>query len=129
MVNTQSLVGKAWHYGKQDCYTVVRDYYKLLGVELPEFQRPEDLKRTDSIFLANAAQLGFTEVDFEDRQHSDVIIMRLGTKTPMHAAIYLSGDKILHQRTKSLSAVESFGRYYRQRVAAVFRHATCDAGR
>ena len=108
---------------------MVRDYYKLLGVELPEFERPEDLKRTESIFLANAAQLGFAEVDFEDRQHSDVIIMRLGTKTPMHAAIYLSGDKILHQRTKSLSAVESFGRYYRQRVAAVFRHATCDAGR
>ena len=129
MVNAQSLVGKAWDYGRQDCFTIVRDYYALLGLSLPDFERPADLERTDSIFLRHAAELDFAEVDFDSRQEGDVLIMRLGTRTPMHAAIYLKGDRILHQRSRSVSAIESFGRYYRQRVAAVFRHATCAARR
>lgn len=129
MVNAQSLVGKAWDYGKQDCFTIVRDYYALLGLNLPDFERPADLERTESIFLRHAAELDFAEIDFDSRQEGDVLIMRLGTRTPMHAAIYLRGDRILHQRSRSVSAIESFGRYYRQRVAAVFRHATCTARR
>ena len=129
MVNAQSLVGKAWDYGKQDCFTIVRDYYALLGLSLPDFERPADLEKTDSIFLRHAAELDFAEVDFDGRREGDVLIMKLGTRTPMHAAIYLTGDRILHQRSRSVSAIESFGRYYRQRVAAVFRHATCTAGR
>ena len=129
MVNAQSLVGKTWEYGTQDCFTVIRDYYSLLGLSLPDFSRPIDLERTDSIFLLHAAELDFAEVDFGSRQEGDVLIMKLGTRTPMHAAIYLKGDRILHQRSKSVSAIESFGRYYRERVAAVFRHATCTAGR
>ena len=129
MVNSQSLIGKTWVYGVQDCYTVVRAYYRLMGIDLPEFERPKDLQRTESIFLDNAPRLGFAEVEFEDRQGSDLLVMRLGTRTPMHGGIYLPGDRILHQRTNSVSAIEPLRQYYRQRVAVVYRHATCNAGR
>jgi cell wall-associated NlpC family hydrolase len=57
------------------------------------------------------------------------LVMRLGTRTPMHGAIYVGDDKILHQRVDSISAVEPLRQYYRKRIAAVFRHATCHAGR
>ena len=129
MVDYRSLVGLEWDYGKQDCYTLVRQYYGLIGVKLPNFPRPEDLGTTDSIFLRYAKSLKFQPVALGDRQKSDVLLMRLGTRTPMHAAIYVGDDKILHQRADSISAVEPLRQYYFKRIAAVFRHATCHAGR
>tara|TARA_S200002703_G_scaffold159994_1_gene175938 strand:+ start:1721 stop:2044 length:324 start_codon:yes stop_codon:yes gene_type:complete len=107
----------------------VRDYFALLSVELPDFDRPENLQSTDSIFLRYAAALGFEQTDFSDRREGDVLIMQLGTRTPMHAAIYLKDDRILHQRMNSISAIEPLTRYYRDRVSAVYRHATCHARR
>ena len=129
MVNYRALTGKEYVYGTQDCYTVIRDYYKLKGILLPDFERPEDLDTADSIFLEQAELCGFYPVDFDLRKVGDMVVMKLRTKTPMHAAIYVGDDKILHQRTNSLSAVEPFGRYYRQSVAAVYRYATGDVSR
>ena len=129
MVDCRSLTGKEWAYGKQDCYTLVQQYYECLGVKLRDFERPDDLDTTDSIFLKHAKALGFEQVRFEDRQKSDVLIMRLGTRTPMHAAIYLENDRILHQRMNSISAIEPLRQYYWKRTVAVFRHATCLPGR
>ena len=129
MADYRSLVGLQWEYGKQDCYTLVRQYYELIGVKLPDFPRPEDLGTTDSIFLRYAKSLEFRPVALDDRQKGDLLVMRLGTRTPMHGAIYVGGDKILHQRVDSISAVEPLRQYYRKRIAAVFRHATCHAGR
>jgi len=129
MVDCRALVGKEWSYGKQDCYSLLRQYFELLGVILPDFERPEDLGTTDSIFLRHAKQLSFWQVDLDDRQESDVLLMRLGTRAPMHAAIYLGNDRILHQRMDSISAVEPLRQYYWKRTVAAFRHATCQAGR
>ena len=129
MVDYKAIIGKEWSYGKQDCYEVLRQYYAFLGVMLPHFERPKNLETTDSIFLRHAKALDFERVEADEREEGDVLLMRLGTRTPMHAAIYLSGDRILHQRINSISAIEPFRRYYRDRLVAVFRHATCLAGR
>ena len=129
MVDCRPLVGKEWTYGEQDCYSLLRQYFELLGVTLPDFERPEDLGTTDSMFLKHARRLDFHQIDISDRQESDVLLMRLGTRAPMHAAIYLGNDKILHQRMDSISAVEPLRQYYWKRTVAAFRHATCQAGR
>ena len=129
MVYYQSLTGKQWKYGQQDCYTIVRDYYKLLGISLPDFPRPDDLKLCKSVFMRHARELGFQRINFNCRRQHDVLIMNLGTASPMHGAIYLKGDRLLHQRMSSLSAVEPLGRYYRSSVVAVYRYATGFAGR
>ena len=128
MVNYRALTGRQWSYGQNDCFSLLRDYYKLLGIDVPDFPRPESLERTESLFLKYARAAGFDEVPFNERMPHDVIIMRLGTKNPMHAAIYVGNNKILHQRINSISALEPLGRYYRQSVAAVFRHAASSVG-
>ena len=128
MGSYRALVGKEFVYGQQDCFSLLRQFYALRGIDLPDYERPHDLSTSDSIFLDQAATYGFKSVPLETRQLGDVLIMRLGTRTPMHAAIYIPDDKILHQRHGSLSALEVFGRYYRLRVAAVYRYATGDAG-
>jgi len=105
-----------------DCFTLIRDYFNLQGIELPDFARPEDLEVSESIFLQQAQAIGFRQVEWSQRRPGDVLIMRLDTRTPMHAAILLPNEQILHQRQDSLSAVEPLRRYYVERVAAVFRY-------
>ena len=123
MVNYQSLIGRQWEYGKADCFTLVRDWFKLQGVELPDYERPESLQSCESIFLEEAERIGFKPVTLQTRQPGDVLIMRMGTRTPMHAAVLLPDERILHQQRDSLSAVIPLSRYYLTRVAAVFRYA------
>ena len=122
MVNYQSLIGRQWDYGQNDCFSLVREWFSLKNVIIPDFDRPDDLERCESIFVAEAETCGFFQVEFERRRPGDVLIMRLGTMAPMHAAILLDDERILHQRQDSLSAVEPLRQYYVSRVAAVFRH-------
>tara|TARA_R110000787_G_scaffold76871_1_gene169250 strand:+ start:257 stop:649 length:393 start_codon:yes stop_codon:yes gene_type:complete len=122
MVNYQSLIGRQWDYGANDCFSLVRDFFKLKGISLPDFARPDDLEISESIFLQQAEAIGFRQVKWSQRKADDVLIMRLQTRTPMHAAILLPDEEILHQRQDSLSAVEPLRRYYVERVAAVFRY-------
>jgi len=123
MVNYQSLIGRKWKYGSFDCFSLIRDYYELLGVNFPDYQRPEDLETCESIFLDQANALKFKQIDFNSRLPNDVLIMKLGTKTPMHAAILLENEQILHQKLDSLSCVELLSNYYRRSTEAVFRYA------
>lgn len=123
MVDHRSLLGRQWEYGVNDCFSLVRDWFQLNGVELPNFDRPDDLEVCESIFLQQAEAIGFEQVTFDRRKPGDVLIMRLQTKEPMHAAILLPNELILHQRQNSLSAIEPLRQYYVDRVAAVFRHA------
>jgi len=117
------LIGLPWQYGINDCFSLVRRYYALAGVMLPDFERPKELQTSSSIFLEQAGALGFRETALSDLRADDVLIMRLGTDAPMHAAIYVGDQQILHQRMNSVSGVEALTRYYRMKTAAVFRYA------
>ena len=72
MADYKSLIGRQWLYGKFDCYTIVRDYYKLLGIIMPDYERPKDLITSKSIFLDQAKKFNFKKIDFEDRSKDDV---------------------------------------------------------
>jgi len=123
MDHYRALIGRQWKYGVNDCFSLVRDYFALQGVVLPDFDRPPILEQCESIFLQQAERIGFKHVQYCRRRPNDVLIMRLGTMTPMHAAILLPDEQILHQRQDSLSAVEPLRKYYVDRIAAVFRYA------
>ena len=124
MVNYKSLIGRQWQYGIFDCYSIVRDYYGLLGINLPDYERPENVETCKSIFLNDASKLNFKEVDINLRKPNDVLIMKIWTKEPMHGAILLDGDYILHQKFESLSCSEYYNHYYRKRTVGCFRYAT-----
>tara|TARA_R100000664_G_scaffold13807_1_gene21902 strand:+ start:4711 stop:5100 length:390 start_codon:yes stop_codon:yes gene_type:complete len=123
MAYYDSLIGLEWEYGKVDCYSLMRNYFKSLGVELPDYVRPENLETCESVFLNQLPKKGFVQISIHNRQPHDVLVMRLGTKTAMHAAILLPHEKILHQKQESLSCIEPFNSYYVKRTEAVFRYA------
>ncbi len=123
MVDHRTLIGLEWDDDGRDCYTMVRDYFRLQGIELKDFDRPEDLQTTPSIYLREAVALGFERVEFEQRRPGDVAIMKLGTLEPMHAAIFVEPWRILHHMRGRLSAVEWLSSYYVRSIAAVYRYA------
>ena len=123
MVNYKSLIGRQWQYGKFDCYSIIRDYFALLQIDLPDYKRPESFETCKSIFLNDANKLNFKKVDINDRKPNDVLIMKIWTKEPMHGAILLEGDYILHQKFESLSCSEYYNHYYRKRTVGCFRYA------
>lgn len=129
MVNYQSLIGVSWEYGKQDCYTIVRRYFALQGVELPDFARPDDLELASSVYLREAVALGFERVPFEQRRVGDVAIMRLGTVEPMHAAIFVEPWRILHHCRNRVSGVDWLSSYHVRSIAAVYRYAAGSSAR
>lgn len=122
VVNYKSLIGRQWSYGVNDCFSLVREFFRLQSIRLPDFERPQDLETSPSIFLEQAERIGFRQVAYANRQPGDVLIMRLGTRFPMHAAVLVDFDRILHQRQDSLSTEEALTRYYIDRIAAVFRY-------
>ncbi len=123
MVDYKSLVGRQWEYGKYDCYSIIRDYFALLKIDLPDYKRPESFATCKSIFLNNANKLNFKEIDINNRKLNDVLIMKIWTKEPMHGAIVLEDDMILHQKYESQSCSEYFNSYYRKRTVGCFRYA------
>ena len=123
MVDYRPLIGQRWDYGSQDCYTLVQQYFALQGVKLPDFKRPADIEFVPSIYLKELPDHGFERIEYEDRKIGDVAVMRLGTKYPMHAAIFVEPLRILHHREGGLSVVEWLSSYYVRSIAAVFRYA------
>ena len=123
MANYKSLIGRQWHYGVFDCYSIVRDYYALLGINLPDYKRPDDPDTCESIFFKESSKLNFKKVSLDLRKPNDVLIMKIWTKEPMHGAVLLKNDMILHQKFKSVSCSEYYNHYYRKRTVGCFRYA------
>ena len=122
MVDYKSLIGRQWNYGVFDCYSIVRDYYALLGIQLPNYRRPDDPDTCESVFLKNVPKF-FKEVNLDKRKPNDLLVMKIWTKEPMHGAILLKNDMILHQKSESLSCSEYFNHYYKRRTVGCFRYA------
>lgn len=133
------LLGREYVHGWQDCYTLVKDYFKReLNIELPNFERVEDWwedENAEPLYQNNFAKAGFVVVD--DLQTHDVILCRVGRTFHInHALIFLGdyqlksesttptvgGSLIIHHPHSALSRREIFGDSWQKRMALVVRH-------
>ncbi|WP_338562592.1 C40 family peptidase [Acinetobacter sp. KS-LM10] len=135
------LVGRNYHHGWQDCYSIVRDFYEReLGIKLIDFERQDhwwESKENKSLYLDSFGHAGFIEVN--EPQYGDVLLCRVGrTEHVNHAVIWL-GDNgalksektescigsalILHHPYGRKSVREIFGLQWKERVVKVVRYA------
>ena len=98
-----ALRGRPYLHGVYDCYTLCRDYYRLeRGITLPE---PPDYGphwyRHGDLLGEQVARMGFTRVPFREAVPGDLLV--LATRGPSrggtHLAIFLGGNRLLHQDT------------------------------
>lgn len=136
---TAPLLGREYYHGSQDCYSLVRDYYKReLNIDLPDFERGDNWwedETAEPLYQNNFAKAGFEIV--HDLQKHDVILCRVGrTHHINHALIFLGdgtlmiettppvvGDSlVLHHPHGRLSVREIYGESWAKRTAMIVRH-------
>lgn len=116
-----NLIGRTFKHGDIDCYTLMRDFYMLAGIDLPDFERADDWWLTDAdLYLKNLESIGFYKVD--KPQPGDVAIVCLGCQTANHAAIFLDDGTILHHLPNRLSKRDLYGEFYKKYTHSIWRH-------
>lgn len=122
------LVGRTFHHGVLDCYTLLQDYYlRRLDITLPDFERddewwarPEGAPGSD-LYATQFEQAGFVQVLGAPQVH-DVLMMQVAAHRWNHAAIYTGNDRILHHLHGRVSCHDTFDDAWRDRTKAVLRH-------
>ena len=94
------LIGRPFVWGIWDCYSVVRDFYREtynwnLGFYFP----PKTYDRhTDFGYEKNFSKEGFEPIPLDELQYGDAILFKMaGSDHINHSAVYLGGNKVLHQ--------------------------------
>ena len=133
------LLGREYHHGLLDCYTLGQDYYQReLGITLSNYERADawwENKDHDPLYLENFKKEGFVEVD--TIQKHDTILCRLGrTEHINHALIFIGdgtlksehtedvigNDLVLHHPYGRESLREIYGEAWQRRAAIIIRH-------
>jgi proteasome lid subunit RPN8/RPN11 len=117
-------IGRDFCWIINDCYSLVRDYYRReFGINLNDYDRHEDPRQNDDLFLANYANEGFERINSESHlQRGDVLVMAIGASTPNHVGILVEDGLFLHQLLNQVSKVEVWGNSWKDCTVAVLRH-------
>lgn len=124
----QKYEGRPFLHGLFDCYTLVRDYYrKTFNIMLPtNIQRTwEWWLQGENLYLDNARNYGF--VESSDIKPNDVLIMKLNSDVPNHAAIYIGNNNILHHVCGRFSTAEEYNSFYKHNTAVIYRNININA--
>lgn len=118
------LIGRQYHHGVLDCYTVCKDYYKeVLNIDLPDPVRQDEWwLKGENLYLENFQEIGFIKVDPLNMKLHDGILMQLASPVANHAAVYIGDNKILHHVANRLSSRDIYGGWFRKCTVAVIRH-------
>ena len=122
----QHLVGRQFVWGSDDCYGLLRDFYKdMFGIELENIARPEYFWDNGmNLYMDHYYSQGFRPIDVHPTQwqFGDVALMAIRSNTPNHVAIMVEDNKILHHLYNGLSTIELYKGNWRDRTVGIFRH-------
>ena len=133
------LLGREYHHGLMDCYTLVKDYYhRELGITLNDYERADvwwESADNAPLYIDNFKNEGFVEVD--TIQKHDLILCRLGRTAHVNHALVFIGDGslssehtddvigdslVLHHPYNRESLREIYGEQWQRRAAVIIRH-------
>lgn len=123
------LVGRQFFHGVVDCYSLIRDYYRIrLGIALPDFGRTDDWwVRGEDLYRLNFESAGFkvvaTDGNFTPNAH-DVILMQIRSNQLNHGAVMDSDmpGHILHHLHGQLSRHDVWGGVWARHTGLILRH-------
>jgi proteasome lid subunit RPN8/RPN11 len=124
------LIGREFHHGVLDCYTLIQDWYASnRGVTLPTPYRADDWwTKGENLYLDNFRAAGFERIALSDDKlpaefrEGDVLLMQICSPVPNHGAIWLGDGTILHHLANMLSSRDVFGGYYRKHTTHAIRY-------
>lgn len=128
MAPVRDLLGREFIYGKQDCYSLAREYYKRVwDLEIPDFDHCEYgwWKNGKDIFTEGFHLTGFYDIPMAELRVGDGILMQIDSPVPNHAAMLVEDNIILHHLAKRLSTRDIYGDYFRKVSVRFMRHDKC----
>ena len=124
---TVPLEGREWRWASQNCYTLIKDFYKQeFGITLDHFFNAHPTCWEDDgwrAYLDNIENQGFKRV--EDAKYGDVILMKIGRAySANHGAIRLqpSSNEMLHHMAEKVSRVELLDNNGSRRIDSGWRY-------
>lgn len=118
--NPEPLVGRQFIHGINDCYSVIRDYYREQGITLPNYARGMDWwDRGLDLYTENFRHAGFEVVPREDIQLGDLLLMQVRATVVNHAAVVTGNNEILHHLFHRLSGYDRLDRWERAVVNVI----------
>lgn len=124
------LVGRKFRSGIADCYSIVRDWYRLhTDILLPNYPRdPSWWTNGPSMPDTFFEEAGFYEVlrspgekDVLKMKEGDLILAKVASKVTNHTGIYLGNGLIVHHMVDKISCREPIGPRM-HRIVRVGRH-------
>lgn len=116
--------GRTYVGGIQDCYTLVRDYYRVeKQVILKDFSRCDRWwdRGMDVLTNENFREAGFVKVALQEIEIGDVIVMQMGKKND-HLGIYLGNQRFLHHCYNRLSCEDVYGGVWLKHTTSIQRY-------
>lgn len=116
-------------HGVTDCYSIIRDYYRLtLNFTLPDFPRDfEWWSQGKNLYTDGIEKSGFRIIDENEVKVGDVFLAKVGsTKVTNHGGIILANGLVLHHLKNNLSIREP-GTRWRRYVTHWLRHPSNEA--
>lgn len=116
------IIGRTFMHGIRDCYSLVRDVYRLgkdrlkeqgiawplEPIYLPEYPREDNwwgtkMEKKQSLYEDNFAKAGFVKIASEEARPGDGFLIKVNSQTVNHAAVLCEDQMILHHFPARLS--------------------------
>lgn len=107
----QDYIGRPFHYGTYDCYSLIRDFYKQeYDILLPNAPRDFDFwfqgKNLFADYLAPKFKNGefYIVSSWKELKRGDILLSKMNTsKVWNHSGIYIGDNRIMHHFENKLS--------------------------
>lgn len=117
--------GRDYVTNKQDCYSIMKDYFAMTGVEMEDYNRDSDWwDEGKNLYLDNIEREGFKRVEMSDIQPGDVMLFSYAANVPNHCGIYLGENEFIHHMTSRKSKIDLVDRFWLKFCNSVWRNST-----
>tara|TARA_B100000902_G_C27173494_1_gene845101 strand:+ start:104 stop:841 length:738 start_codon:yes stop_codon:yes gene_type:complete len=123
---------KTFKIGETDCYTVVKEYYKELGIELDgqnnlgndwHKKNPELIQE---LFDLNKSNPNLPIIELPPntglKKHDVIVFQFVKGAGPNHVAIYLGNGEILHHPRNKFLCIQELNKTLRKTIFKIYRH-------
>lgn len=129
----QHLRGRTFHQGVYDCFSILRDFFRLGGLEFQDYPREYMWwnQKGNDVIMEGLKSAPLEIIPFRDARPGDGLLYSIPHYTNWksglinHCAVYIEDDKVLHHFTNRLSAALPIG-YIRKALKYVVRHRDRD---
>ena len=119
------LEGRPFAWGFWDCYSIVRDYYRMnFKVYLNDYDRDESFHTLPNhdILDLYTKEGGYKAVGITQIKTHDILVFNVANVLPQHFAVFIGNSRIIHHTYKGVSRKDLFTGSWHNRLKAVLRH-------